>query len=709
MKSLFLNGVAYANVDSRPPSALFSRNSVQRAVLALGTAAALQCGMAGAQTPAPSLKEITITGNPLGTTDLIAPADQYSGEGLLLRSKTTLGETLDGVPGVSSTYFGPNASRPIIRGLDGDRIRILGNGGATLDASSLSYDHAVTADPISIERIEVLRGPGALLYGGSAVGGVVNVIDNRIPREALFDAKGGVGGKVDLGLASGNREKGAAALLEGGNDRYALHVDVFNRETGDVNVPVELACNKGGVATFTSRICNSASHVKGGAAGGSVFFDHGYLGASVSSYRSNYGTVAEDDVTIDMKSDRVALEGELRDLGGVIQSVKGQLSQTDYRHTEFEGANPGTVFKNKGSDFRLEARHARFGKLDGVVGIQAEKNRFSADGAEAFAPYSRTSQHALFAYEEYRAGWGKLSFGGRLESVRVESQGNPLVARFTPATRDFTPHSYALGVLWNASPGWQLTTNLAYTERAPKDYELFAQGPHVATHAWETGDSALGKEKSTSLDVGTSWKSGANRFAVNAYLHRFSNYIGLLGTGNTRDQKDGALNPVDANPDSKILPEFAYTGLRARFAGLETSGNIRLLDGASSVDLALRGDMVRATNLSNGQPLPRIAPARLGSTLSWASGPWGSSIGFDHSMAQNRVAPGDRATAAYTLWNLAATYRAKAGASSLLWYARLDNLSNQLAYSATSVLTSTAFPKAPLPGRSLKVGLQLAF
>ena len=716
MKSLFFNDVAHADVEPRP--AIFSGNCIQRAVLALGAAAAMQSGFASAQQAAePSLKEITVTGNPLGAAELIAPAAQYSGTELLLRSKTTLGETLDGVPGVSSTYFGPNASRPIIRGLDGDRIRILGNGGATLDASGLSYDHAVTADPISIERIEVLRGPGALLYGGSAVGGVVNVIDNRIPREALFDEKGGIGGKVDLGLATGNREKGGGVLLEGGNDRYALHVDAFNRETSDVRAPLALECNQGGVARLTSRICNSASKVKGGSAGGSVFFGHGYLGASVNTYRSNYGTVAEDDVTIDMKSDRLALEGEVRNLGGFIQSVKGQLSHTDYRHTEFEGPEAGTVFKNKGHDFRLEARHARIGRLDGVIGFQTENNRFSADGAEAFAPYSRTSQNAVFAYEEYAGSWGRLSFGGRLESVQVESLGNPRVERFLPATRDFTPHSYALGGLWNTVPGWQLTTNLAYTERAPKDYELFAQGPHMATHAWETGDSALGKEKSTSLDVGTNWKSGTNRFAVNAFVHRFRNYIGLLNTGNGYGQEDGARNPADLNgdgiddndPDNTILPEYAYTGVRARFAGLEASGNIRLLDRADTVDLALRGDLVRATNLSDGQPLPRIAPVRLGASLRWASGPWGGSVGFDHSMAQNRVSPGDRSTSSYTLWNLAASYRMKAGASNLLWYAKVDNLTNQLAYSAASVLTSTAFPKAPLPGRSLKVGMQLAF
>jgi len=198
--------------------------------LSLVSLGAMAAATTFAQTPsAATLAPVTVTGNPLGTADLVAPAAQIFGSELLFRSKTTLGETLDGMPGISSSYFGPNASRPIIRGLDGDRIRILNNGAAVVDASSLSYDHAVTADPLSIERIEVLRGPAALQYGGSAVGGVVNVIDNRIPRQALFDAQGGVTGKADLGLASGNAEQSGGLLLEGGNDRYALHADVFNR------------------------------------------------------------------------------------------------------------------------------------------------------------------------------------------------------------------------------------------------------------------------------------------------------------------------------------------------------------------------------------------------------------------------------------------------------------------------------------------------
>lgn len=671
---------------------------------------------AAAQTAVPTLQEVTVTGNPLGRADLAAPTTRLQGDELTLRAKPTLGETLDGLPGVSSTYFGPNASRPIIRGLDGDRIRVLQNSGASIDASSLSFDHAVPADPLSIERVEVLRGPGALLYGGSAVGGVVNVIDNRIPRQPLFGAAGGVTGKADLNAATGNGERGGGFLIEGGNDRYALHADVFKRRTDDVKVPADLACARPGAPGLARRICNSASDTEGGAVGGSLFFDHGYLGASVTRYRSDYGTVAEDEVTIGMRSTRYALQGEWRKLPGWISVVKAQFSHTDYQHTEFEGEEAGTRFKNRGNDFRVEARHAQLGPLEGVVGVQGESSRFSAAGEEAFAPASRTAQLALFAYEELPMSWGKLSFGARTEHVEVQSFGSadPDVTRFTTGKRTFDPHSLSLGALVNLAPGWQLSSNLAHTQRAPKDYELFANGPHLATAAWETGDPSLRKEKSSSLDLGVTWAQDHDRFALTGYVTRFSNYIGLLDTGNTRSP-DGALNP---GGDEEALADLRYAGVRARFVGAEASGNVRLLGPAglvqardgSSLDLQWRADLVRATDLDNGQPLPRIAPARLGATLVWGQGAFGARLGFDHSAAQRRVpTTGQRPTDAYTLWNAALTFKQQAGASQLLWYARVDNLTDKLAYSATSVLTTTAFPKSPLPGRSLKVGLQVAF
>ncbi|WCM91150.1 TonB-dependent receptor [Acidovorax sp. NCPPB 2350] len=672
-------------------------------------------------TPGPKtrLPEVTVTGNPLGADTVVAPAAQLSGDDLTLRTDSTLGQTLDGLPGVSSTYFGPNASRPIIRGLDGDRIRVLQNSGATLDASALSFDHAVPTEALTTERIEVLRGPAALLYGGSAVGGVVNVIDNRIPREPL----NGVDGKAEASAATGNRERAGAAMVEGGNDRFALHADVFDRNTDDVRVPIDLACEKPGSPSLARRICNSASHTRGGALGGTMFFDRGYLGVSASTYRSDYGTVAEDDVTIGMRSNRYALDGLWRFDTGPLQSVRVQASHTDYHHTEYEGGAPGTTFRNGGNDLRLEARHAPIGKLQGVVGLQTEVSRFSAEGNEAFAPRSRSASTALFVHEELGTDWGKLTFGARTEHDTVESFGSPGIDRFAIGKHDFNPYSAALGALVNLTPAWQLTSNLSYTQRAPKDYELFANGPHVATGAWETGNPNLGLEKSTSLDVGAAWKSGPHRFAATAFVSQFSNYIGLTPTGLLRSEEGDV---VPAGTDG-ALPEYRYQGMRARFYGLEASGNVRLvgesglvapssrvLGDGSTVDLQLRGDIVRATNRDTGEPLPRIAPLRLGSTLLWTSGPWRAGLGFDYLAAQNRVpADGTRATGAYTLWNASLGYRTQwqfgANRSNVLWYARLDNITDKLAYSATSILTTTAFPKAPLPGRSLKVGVKVEF
>lgn len=701
------------------PRAPFDLRSLSLAVLSAMAAHSAFAQSGPPPAVAATLPVVTVTGNPLGAGELIAPAAAYAGTGLLLRSKSTLGETLDGTPGVSSTYFGPNASRPVIRGLDGDRIRILGNSGANIDASGLSYDHAVPLDPLAIERIEVLRGPGALLYGGNAVGGVVNLIDNRIAREPAFGAAGGVTGKADVGLASGNSEKSAGFLLETGTDRFALHADAFHRDAGDTAVPATLACTQPGAPALANRICNSKARSHGGAVGGTVFFAQGYLGLSADTYRSTYGTVAEDEVSIGMQSSHYALEGEVRGLTGPLVSIKARLGHSNYQHTEFEAGAPGTVFRNSGNDLRVEARHAQIGPLEGVVGIQTESTRFSADGAEAFAPYSHTRQGAVFVYEEMSTSWGRISLGGRTESVRVTSFGNPLVARFAPGARSFNPGSYALGALWNLPGGWQWTSNLAYSERAPKDYELFADGPHIATNSYEVGNAAFSKEKSVNLDVGLQWKSGAHTARVGAFVNRFSNYLALDASGLLRDTDgngagvgvtdDGTGNSVESGGAAEVLPEYVYSQVRARFAGLEASGTVRLMDGPQVLDLELRGDLVRAVNLDTGQNLPRIAPVRLGATLAWAQGPWGARLGLTHAASQQRVPAGQLTTGSYTLVDASLTYRQRAGAATLLWYARLDNLGNTLATASSSILTQTAPGKAPLPGRSLKLGVQASF
>ncbi|PUE09989.1 TonB-dependent receptor [Limnohabitans sp. T6-20] len=667
-------------------------HSFQLSALACACLATLSFSNAWAQNAAPStLPEIVITGNPLGRDSTTVPVSTMGRAELLERGQSTLGETLNGLPGVSSTYFGPNASRPTIRGLDGDRIRVLNNSASSLDASALSYDHAVPLDVLSTDRIEVLRGPAALLYGGSAVGGVVNVIDNRIPREAVS----GVLGKAQLQAGTGNDERSVAGLVEAGNERYALHLDGFDRRTGDVRVPVALDCTKPGAPANARRICNSASSTWGGAIGASTFWDHGYLGASVNTYQSDYGTVAEDEVTIGMKTTRYALEGQVRQLPGWFESVKARLSHTDYQHTEFEGAQAGTVFANKGQDLRIEARHRPLAGWQGVVGVQTESSRFSAVGSEAFAPFSRTRSQSLFVHEELPTAWGQVTAGARWESVRVESLGNPELERFDEGigSKKFTPFSLAAGAVFKLSPTWSMTGNAALTQRAPKDYELFANGPHLATHAWEIGSAALGLEKSKSLDAGVQWKSGPNSANVTAFASQFANYIGLM---NTQDVEDD-------------LPVQRYQGVKAQFRGLEASGRQRLWQNTSTLDLDWRADTVRATNTSTSEPLPRIAPMRVGATLVYGQGPWSAKMGADWHAAQKRVPEGSVATGAYTWVNASVAYRQKLDATVLHWFARLDNLSDQLAYSASSILTSTAFGKSPLPGRSFKLGVQATF
>jgi iron complex outermembrane receptor protein len=682
-------------------------HSFQLSALAYACLVTLSFSNAWAQSAAPGVPgEIIITGNPLGRDSTTVPVSTLGRADLLERGQSTLGETLNGLPGVSSTYFGPNASRPIIRGLDGDRIRVLNNSASSLDASALSYDHAVPLDVLSTDRIEVLRGPAALLYGGSAVGGVVNVIDNRIPRAPVS----GVLGKAQLQAGTGNDERSVAGLVEAGNERYALHLDGFNRRTGDVRVPVSLECTKPGSPANARRICNSASTARGGALGASTFWDHGYLGASVNTYQSDYGTVAEDEVTIGMKTTRYALEGQVRQLPGWFDSVKARLSQTDYQHTEFEGTQAGTVFANKGQDLRIEARHRPVAGWQGVVGVQTESSRFSAVGDEAFAPFSRTRSQALFVHEELPTTWGQVTAGARWESVRVESLGNPDLPRFDEAigAQKFSPFSVAAGTVFKLSPTWALTGNAAVTQRAPKDYELFANGPHLATNAWEIGSKNLGLEKSKSLDAGVQWKSGHDSLNVTAFASQFANYIGLMNTNQYRDE-EGEPVGSDAAGEPGVLPLQIYQGVKAQFRGLEASGRKRLWQGTSTLDLDWRADMVRATQSSTGEPLPRIAPMRVGATLVHAQGPFSAKLGADWHSAQKRVPEGSVATQAYTLVNASLSYRQKLDTTVLNWFARLDNLTDQLAYSASSILTSTAFGKSPLPGRSFKLGVQASF
>ena len=664
------------------------------------------------------LDDVTITARSLENTGLLVPAQQLSGAALTQRLGSTLGETLDNLPGIANSSFGPNVGRPTIRGMDGDRIRILQNSGANMDVSGLSFDHAVPMDPLTTERIEILRGPATLLYGGSAIGGVVNVIDNRIARERAFDAKGGVMGKAEVRAGGAANERSTGAMVETGTDKFAIHVDAFDRRTQNLKVPKNMSCASG---VNSIKVCNSASNTKGGAVGGTLLFDRGYLGLSTSEYKSTYGTVAEENVTIGMVRRHHAIEGKLRDVGDWFQDVKFQGGYTQYTHTEYDANVAGTVFNNSGMDSRIEARQRSVSlgnglQLEGMLGFQRENNNLGASGAEKFIPSSRTQSTALFTYQALKTSWGQWSAGARSERVSVQSLES--IESISAQTKTFNPSSFAIGVLRNLrlgekQDGWQLTSNISSSQRAPKDYELFAYGVHAATSAYEIGSPNIALEKATQLDAGGEWKNGVHKFGLTAFTSNFSNYISLQASGS---------NHVDG---ADTYPIYNFQGVRARFMGLESHAKLRMVGGQQAllsndaqhgaVDLELRGDMVRADDLTNGRPMPRIAPMRLGADALWSKNAWGARFGFMHAGAQNRMpyytGVTTVPTAAYTMWNAGLNYRGHSGQTQWMFFAKLDNLTNKLAYSSTSSLTQTMSSSLapPLAGRSLKLGLQASF
>ena len=674
--------------------------------------------------PAPA---VVITGNPLGSGlfELAVPVSTIESPDLQLRGSPSLGETIGNLPGVSSSYFGPGASRPIIRGLDGDRIRVLQGSVGTLDASGLSFDHAVPTDAMAVSRIEVVRGAAALLYGGSAVGGVVNVLTNRIPEAAVHGVQGALEGRAG---GAGN-ERAVSSLIEVGNGRFALHADGFWRESSDLKIPgfarsaqqrAADAINNPAQAQPAGVVPNTAAKANGGSLGGALTWDQGYFGASYTNHETTYGSPLETGVKINMHSDRHDIAGEVRDLGGFITGLKFKGAFTDYAHREIDRGVIGTTFLNKGYETRIEASHAPIGMLKGVIGVQLNNARFSTLGDEAFVPGTLTNSKALYIYEELQRGALKLSLGGRHESTSVTASGDQNVQNFAdPANpvarfaaqdaRRFKGISAAFGAVYTIDSRFALSANLAHTERAPTFYELFANGPHAATGTYEMGNRDFGLEKSNSIDAGVKWRGGPHTAGLSAYTTRFANYLALFNTGSRRGG-DGAfedpLNPgFSTTRSNELSNEAVYRAVPARFSGFEAETRIRLAERPGTLYLELKGDLVRASNLQTGVGLPRIPPRRLNLALNYAIDRHSLRLEINHAAAQNRVPTGEFASAGHTLVNLYASTRLNVGGRPVLAWLRGTNLGNQEARLASSFLRDIV----PLGGRALQAGLRVEF
>ncbi len=688
-----LLAVAFASVvASRVAHAQATPSALDRPSRPAAAASAANPSVAPDAANASTLTPVVVTGNPLGSREIVAPVTVLSGDELVLRRGSSLGETLAGEPGVSSTYFGPNANRPVIRGFDGDRVRVLSNSGASLDASSLSFDHAVPIDPLVVERIEVLRGPAALQYGGSAIGGVVNAIDNRIPKAPLTS----LGGDAEVRFGGADHERGASAIVEGGNGTLAFHADAFGRRTSDLSVPRYRPVEADGtVLDSTTRIRNSAARTAGGALGGSWTFGSGWLGLSVDTYDNRYGATAEPDVTIRMKRDHVALSGEWRDLGGPLRTARFQLNGTRYQHEEIEGSGAvGTTFKTRGPEARVEVEHAPIGPLRGVMGAQYESVSFSALGEEAFVPNTQTRKASAFVVEEAATPLGTASGGLRIEHARVASGGDadPGDDRFGPATsRSFSLVSASLGHVFRLSQQWSVSANASSTGRAPTSFELYANGVHAATGAYERGDATLRSERGQNLDLALQWKQGASSARLGVYAARFSRFISLEATGGTVES----------------FPEFVFRPVRARFDGIEAEARHRLQGGGWTLDVSAKGDYTRATNRDSGEPLPRIAPLRATLGAEAGTGPWLGRVEWELASRQNRVPDTDRPTAGWGIVNLALTRRTTLGGFDAYWFVKATNLGDKLAYNAATVETIRGL--VPLAGRAVKAGVHLSF
>ena len=609
------------------------------------------------------LPTVPVTGNPLGVSSdsLVVPVSVLSGRELSLKRESTLGDTLSGIPGVSATQFGPNSSRPIIRGLDGERVRIMQNGIGILDASSLSFDHAVGIDPLIIEQIDVVRGPAALLYGGSAMGGVVNAIDHRIPKEQLD----GITGRAEARFGGPDNTRNGAAVIDIGNGQFAIHADAYTRETSDLDIPGYAVSRRkseqpGGPARENrGQLVNSSAKGDGGALGAALTFDNGYIGASFSTLNNNYGVVAEENVRIDMQSDRWDVASEFTDLSGIINRVKFRIAHTDYAHRELEDGEVGTTFTNRGIESSVELGHLPIGQLNGVVGYQFNNTNFEALGDEAFVPSVNTQNQALYVYEELAIDQHKVTFGGRLGHTAVDAKTH---ANFGAAQQNsFNPNSFALGGLYSIDSHWSLTGNLSHNERAPSYFELYSNGAHVATGQFEVGNADFKKERSNGIDAQLRWKDAKNSFSVGTYYTRFSNFIGLFGTGNEIDV------------DGELLPEAKFMAVPAIFKGLEAEAKLNIAD---HLNLNLLGDYVHAKDERNDKYLPRIAPLRLGAGLHYQHNSIGARLDVLKAFGQDRTAENELKTDGYTNVSALVSYKLPTKLN-LELFAKANNLLNQ--------------------------------
>ncbi|MED5432795.1 MAG: TonB-dependent receptor [Pseudomonadota bacterium] len=652
------------------------------------------------------LKKVDVSALPLGSDSPSTPYSVMDQQALTQKGEDTLGETLKDQPGVHSDTFGGGASRPVIRGQGGPRVGVLNDGSQVLDASTISPDHAVTVDPMLARQVEVLRGPSTLLYGSGASGGVVNVLDNRIPTQRPRDGvEGFVGARANT---AADENATAAGVTFSATDHLVFRVEGSRRDADDYEV--------NGFESLT--VPGTYAESDNGSIGASWVGDQGYFGMAYSYRRDNYGlpghshefeecqangtvldcptgghnhTHDHDEIVpyVDLASRRVDARGEYQNPFDGIASIRFRGNHTDYRHHEIEEGVIGSTFTNKGGDARLEVEHNPFGNWRGVVGMQYTRFDFSSLGAEAFVPKTETESLALFLVEEYTLNeqWS-FELGARQEHLTQTPDvrnGQPLAK----VTADNASFSGAAN--WGFAPGYELVLSATHSGRAPSAQELYADGVHLATNTYECGLLSdcggglrdLDDEVSLGANLNLRKTEGDWLFDLGVFENRINNYI----YARTLDQQE----------DFRLIK---YSQRDATFTGAEASVSYY---GIEPLGVTVFGDMVRAT-FDDGGYLPRIPAKRLGTRLNTYVGHFDGELEFYRSFAQDQIAGFEETTPSYDMVNATLSYRLR-GDQRYTFFVRGNNLLGEEVFNHASFLASTV----PEPGRNLTVGTRIEF
>lgn len=664
------------------------------------------------------------------------PITVLHGESLRMRQESTLGETLKKEVGVHSNFHGGVASTPIIRGLDGPRVLVSQNGLDAGDASRVGPDHAVSTETSTTERIEVLRGPATLFYGSGAIGGVVNLVDERIPRN--IDTKGEWLAEYN----SNNEQTLFSGSINSGKGNVAVHADAFYRDSDNYQIP-----DKNG----TDEIANSATESNGFTLGISYLLDNGFVGVSYQALDQEYGipghSHGDEEIAVlaDLQQNRWQLLSELNLENSIIKSVNTKVAYTDYRHSELEVGIVGTTFDNESLEARVELLHQNFWDWRGGLSVHYKQSDFTAVGAEAFTPPSETNSIALAWIEERHFSDVLLQLGARIERTEVtadkvrlpelelvgehESEEHGLhehneheqegITRNFAVKHVFTPVSLSAGIVWDFTDGYNLGLSLSHSERAPSASELLSFGPHIGTGSYEVGalftlhdghgemphfgltQTDIVMEKANNIDLSFRKFKGDFGFIFNAFYNQIEDYYFEQATNLSAGDGHDHSGHDHGEEEAHALPLFIFTAQDVTLHGFEAQAVWQVTDEFS---WRVQGDIIRA-RLDIGGELPRTPSARIATELSYQSENISADLFVSHYFDQTHTAALETSTDSYVMVDANINYHFTLGQQDLAVYLKGKNLTDKYAQVHTSFLKDLT----PLAGRSFAIGIRSSF